>query len=188
MMTTLKFLNKLMLETINCAHEENDQLTIKAMGVSLDDARMIAQLSSKERNEIFNKGINLINIQVDIVMLRTVIQKCHEQYMREQSSRDAILLGATREIMYQYAKMSFKQFSLIRHQLNIELANNYRLNDDQILVLNQIIQKDIQSIKNNERFRVTLQYLIDLSKNTELSIGSIYSHIVTVWGEKYDLR
>lgn len=187
-MTKLKFLNKVVLDTINFAHEDNDQSTLKAMGLEVEDARMVAELTPKERSEILNKGINLVNIQIDVVMLRGFIQKCHEQYMREQSSRDAILLGATREIMYQYAKMTFKQFTVIRRQLQIDVANNCRLSDDQTAILNQIIQHDIQSIGKDERFRVTLQYLINLSKHTELSIGSIYSHIGAVWGEKYDLR
>ena len=187
-MTTLKFLNRLALDSIHIAHENNDQSTLKAMGVSVDDARMIAQLNAKERNEILEKDINVVSVQIDIMMLRALIEKCQEQYRREQSLRDAILLGATRDIMYLYAKMSYKQFTLMRRQLNIEIANNSRLNDDQTMILNQAIQQDIQSIKNNERFRVTLQYLTDLSKQTKLSIGSIYSHIGSVWGEKYDLR
>ena len=187
-MTTLKFLKRLALDSIHIAHENNDQSTLKAMGVSVEDARMIAQLNAKERNEILEKDINVVSVQIDIMMLRALIEKCQEQYRREQLLRDAILLGATRDIMYEYAKMSFKQFALIRRQLNIEEANNSRLNDDQTMILNQIIQQDIQSIKSNERFRVTLQYLADLSKQTELPIGSIYSHISSVWGEKYDLR
>ena len=187
-MTTLKFLNKLVLDSIHIAHESNDQPTLKAMGVSVDDARMVAELTAKERNEILEKDMNVVSVQVDIMMLRALIDKCQEQYRREQSLRDAILLGATRDIMYLYAKMSYKQFTLMRRQLNIEEANNSRLNDDQIMILNQVIQQDIQSIQNNERFRVTLQYLTDLSKHTKLPISSIYSHISSVWGEKYDLR
>ena len=71
---------------------------------------------------------------------------------------------------------------------NIEEANNSRLNDDQIMILNQVIQQNIQSTPQNERITVTLQYLVELSKQTKLPIGSIYSHISTMWGEHYDLR
>ena len=186
-MMILKLLNTIVLELINSAHETNDQLTLLSMGLNADDARRIAGLTPKERQYIIEKGINLVHTQVDMAALIESVQRCQEHQSYEQVARDAILLGATREIMHQYARMSGKQFSALRQQLGVEKAKSYRLDDDQIHTLTLAIH-GVVSEQKTEKYRVTLAYLVNLAKKTELPIGSIHAHLVTVWGEKYELR
>ena len=181
-MIILNLLNKIVLELVNTLYENNDHSSLMALGLRPDDARIITEMTPKERLYILEKGINLVNTQIDMTALIESIHRCQERQSYEQVEHDAILLGATRHIMHQYAKMSAKQFTNLRSKLGVE-TKSCRLNDDQIQMLTTVIESSF-----TQKHDITLGYLVDLAKKTGLPIGSIHSYLVTVWGEKHDLR
>lgn len=181
----IQHINRIALDLIKTAYDNNDTATLELIGIKRDNLSILSDLSNEDCHFIVDKNINLMQITVDITTLAKIIAKQRKNQIQEQLIHDAILLGATSKIMRKYASISSNKFTSLRNSLGgISATKANNIPEGQEVILFNTIKGLTEN--NNNKLRVTIPHLIDLSKQTNIPIGTIFKYISSHWENKYE--
>lgn len=185
----INLLNTLAFQIIKNAYTSRDIATLNSLGIDESALKTIGEMNSREFSFVLNHQINIVNTTIDVDLLKKCIERSKTINDQHTMIQEAVILGATREIMKTYAKISFKQFNEIKKQLAIhnQRTSFANLNDEQILLLDEAIKVFLKNNASDSRIKLRIFHLIDLAKTTNLPIKAILTHISEYWNHSYEL-
>lgn len=183
-MTTLNLVNDIVISIVLNAIKNDNKDLLESFGLPSDS---IESLKEIDKNVLVNLPSRacLITVNVNCDALNSLVQKTKTTILYNEHIKEAILLGATRDIMHKYASLSQANFQCIRLELGMKQKRyGTSLSFEDSNILDRIIKEETDG--KDQKIKVSLSILVDLSKKSDLPINAIYSHLIEFWANKYE--
>lgn len=176
----ITLLNKLTLESVKLAYSNQDNMTLQCLGLTSNDAKLLSELSLQELDFVGKSGINCIQVRIDSASIHDVVSQYRRRNAYDIIIHNAIILGASYEVMHKFTTLSRKQYTELRKNHRVESTRASQLTEKEIVALANIIEQQL-----NNKASVKLLDLIEIANKSQYEIVTIYAELKDNWGHKY---
>lgn len=183
-MTALNLVNDIVISIVLNAIKNDNKDLLESFGLPSDSIESLKEIDKNVLVNLSNHNC-LIKVKINCEALKSLVQKTTTTILYNERIKEAILLGATRDIMHKYASLSQANFKRIRLELGMKQKRSITsLSYEDSNTLDEVIKEQIEG--RDQKVKVSLSILVDLSKKSDLPINAIYSHLIEFWSNKYD--
>ncbi len=168
-----EMLNRLTIEYVYQAYCTNQLADCFKLGFLEREIKAVAGLTPEMRNHL---TMNFVQLDIDLPALRNFKKRYAQDENYQSQIETAIILGATRDMMRQYAKLAAEDFKNIRYRLGLteKVRQPSALNDHETQLVDSMLKElDVKALD--------LSQFIRISKQTEININRINAHIEQYW-------
>lgn len=178
-------IEKMIFVLILDAVKSEDHSVLDELSISGDQVDLLKRV---DKNLLFNnldKVGSFISISVNEDAIKSLLDKTLATENYGAYIKEAILLGATHEILYKYASISSSDFSRIRTELGLKRkrsATTISIEESDRLdkVIASVIGEQLKT-------KLSLAILVSLSKLSDIPINAIYIYLIEYWSNRIDI-
>lgn len=178
-------IEKMVFVLILDAVKNEDQAILDELSISGDQVDLLKRV---DKNLLFNnldKVGSILSIGINEEAVKALLDKTLAAENYVAYIKEAILLGATHEILYKYASISSADFSKLRTELGLKRKRSATtISVEEADRLDKVIAS---VIKEQHKVKLSLTILVSLSKLSDIPINAIYIYLIEYWSNRIDI-